>query len=107
MPLIPPISVSSIIPIQPLVAPIADALGISGGATGGNPFGAILSDAIQKVETFQTNASASVDRFLSGEGEELHQVALNTQQADLSFQLFMQVRNKVVSAYQEVMRMQI
>ena len=59
------------------------------------------------MEAFQANADKSVTNFLSGEGEELHQVALKTQQADLSFQLFMQVRNKVVSAYQEVMRMQI
>jgi flagellar hook-basal body complex protein FliE len=48
-----------------------------------------------------------VNRFLSGEGEELHKVALATQQADLSFQLFMQVRNKVVTAYNQVMQMQV
>jgi flagellar hook-basal body complex protein FliE len=44
---------------------------------------------------------------LSGEGEELHQVALATKQAELTFDLFMQVRNKVVAAYDEVMRMQV
>jgi flagellar hook-basal body complex protein FliE len=71
------------------------------------PFQSVLLDAMQKVEAFQSSADASVNRFLSGEGEELHQVALKTQQADLSFQLFMQARNKIVSAYQEVMRMQI
>ena len=48
-----------------------------------------------------------MDRFLNGEGEEIHKVALASQQADLSFQLFLQMRNKVVSAYQEVMRMQV
>ena len=59
------------------------------------------------VETFQSNAAESVNRFLSGEGEELHQVALATKQAELTFDLFMQVRNKVVAAYDEVMRMQV
>ena len=59
------------------------------------------------VESFGQNAQASIDRFLSGEGEELHQVALKTQEADLSFELFLQARNKIVSAYQEVMRMQV
>ena len=49
----------------------------------------------------------SVERFLSGEGEELHTTILATQQAELSFDLFLQVRNKVVSAYQEIMRMQM
>jgi len=77
----------------------------SGGSSG--PFGSVFSNAIQQVESFQNNADASINRFLSGEGEEIHKVALATQQADLSFQLFLQVRNKVVSAYQQVMQMQI
>ena len=46
-------------------------------------------------------------RFLSGEGEDLHTTILATQQAELSFDLFLQMRNKVVSAYQEIMRMQM
>ena len=75
--------------------------------TGGPAFASVFSDAISQVELFKQNAQQSVDRFLSGEGEELHKVALTSQQADLSFQLFMQVRNKVVSAYQEIMRMQV
>src|SRR5437660_262446 len=66
-----------------------------------------FSAAVAKVESFQANAQTSVDRFLSGEGEELHQVALKAQQADIAFELFTQVRNKVVAAYQEVMRMQV
>jgi flagellar hook-basal body complex protein FliE len=76
-------------------------------ATGGPAFASAFSDAVSKVESFQENAQHSVNRFLSGEGEEIHKVALASQQADLSFQLFLQVRNKVVSAYQEIMRMQV
>ena len=63
--------------------------------------------AIQNVEGSRQNASASVEQFLSGEGDELHTTILATQQAELSFELFLQVRNKVVSAYQEIMRMQM
>jgi flagellar hook-basal body complex protein FliE len=59
------------------------------------------------VENFSQNASNSINSFLSGEGEELHDVALKTQEAELSFDMFLQVRNKIVSAYQEVMRMQV
>lgn len=70
-------------------------------------FQSVLSDAISKVEGFQQNAQASVDRFLSGEGEELHHVAIASQQAELSFQLFMQVRNKITAAYQQIMQMQV
>jgi len=50
-------------------------------------------------------ASASVEQFLSGEGGELHSVVLATQRAELSFDLMLQMRNKIVSAYQEIMRM--
>src|ERR1700733_10711946 len=81
----------------------------SGGSTspGGSAFQSVLGDAISKVESFQNDATSSVNKFLSGEGEELHKVALATQQADLSLQLFMQVRNKVVTAYNQVMQMQV
>ena len=74
---------------------------------GGGAFQAVFSDAVAKVESFQQNAQTSIDRFLSGEGEELHHVAIASQQAELSFQLFMQVRNKIVTAYQQVMQMQV
>ncbi len=74
---------------------------------GGGAFQSAFSDAVSKVDGFQQNAQASMDRFLSGEGEELHHVAIATEQAELSFQLFMQVRNKIVTAYQQVMQMQV
>ena len=73
----------------------------------GTAFQSLFSDAVSKVESFQTNAQNSVNNFLSGEGEELHHVAIAAQQAELSFQLFMQVRNKIVAAYQQVMQMQV
>jgi len=59
------------------------------------------------VEAFGQDATSSVQRFLSGEGEELHSTILATQRAELAFEMFQQVRNKVVSAYQEIMRMQM
>lgn len=66
-----------------------------------------LSSAIQEVQQSQTNASDSVQKFLSGDGGELHSTILATQRAEMEFDMFMQVRNKVVSAYQEIMRMQL
>jgi flagellar hook-basal body complex protein FliE len=78
-----------------------------GTSSTGSAFQSVLGDAISKVESFQNDATNSVNKFLSGEGEELHKVALATQQADLSLQLFMQVRNKVVTAYNQVMQMQV
>ncbi len=76
-------------------------------ARGGGDFQNMLLGAIQGVEAVGQNASSAVSRFLSGEGEELHTTILATQRAELSFELFQQVRNKVVSAYQEIMRMQM
>jgi len=67
----------------------------------------VFASAIQSVESSTQTASASVEKFLSGEGGELHSTILATQKAELSFDLFLQMRNKVVNAYQEVMRMQM
>ena len=66
-----------------------------------------MADAVNKVDGVQKSSQATVERFLNGEGEELHNVALQQQQAAISFDVFLQVRNKVVQAYQEVMRMPI
>ena len=55
----------------------------------------------------RVTATATVEKFLSGDGEDLHTVALATQEADLAFEMFQQVRNKVVNAYQEIMKMQM
>jgi flagellar hook-basal body complex protein FliE len=66
-----------------------------------------LSSAIQSVENNSQQASQSVEQFLNGEGGELHTAVLATQKAELEFELFMQVRNKIVGAYQEIMRMQL
>jgi flagellar hook-basal body complex protein FliE len=77
------------------------------GSKSASGFGSILTDAMQKVESLGDDATKSVENFLSGEGDDLHKTIMTTQRADLAMELFLQVRNKVVSAYQEVMRMQV
>jgi flagellar hook-basal body complex protein FliE len=95
------------------ITPVGMPAGIPSLPPGGGPnapagsFQSVLSDAIGRVQQAQDSSQSSIDRFLSGEDEEVHKVALATQQAELSFDLFLQVRNKIVSAYQEVMRMQM
>lgn len=83
------------------------ALPSSAAAQNSAGFSSAFSDAVAKVESFQQNANTSIDKFLGGEGEELHHVAIAVQQAELSFQMFMQMRNKIVAAYQQVMQMQV
>ena len=90
--------------IQPIRLPEAAAKPLSGT---GDAFQNILSDAIQRVEDYRQTADTAVQRFLTGEDEELHKVAIATQQAEVSLELFLQVKNKVVQAYQEIMRMQL
>ncbi|MBI4875648.1 MAG: flagellar hook-basal body complex protein FliE [Acidobacteria bacterium] len=97
---------SPIPPIRPPVPAIPEIQPSSQNVPGGG-FGAVFRDAVQGVERLGSDASEGIQRFLSGEGGELHTVALDTQRAQLAFELFLQVRNKVVEAYQEVMRSQI
>lgn len=73
----------------------------------GTEFRSLLEGAIERVENSRASTEQSVNNFLTGDGEELHSVILNTQRAELELELFLQVRNKVVQAYQEIMRMQI
>ena len=73
----------------------------------GGDFSSILKGAIQQVEASSNNAQQMVEQFLSGEKEDIHTVALSGQRAELQFELFQQVRNKVVQAYQEIMRTQL
>jgi flagellar hook-basal body complex protein FliE len=96
-------------PLAPIRSPAAipELTPLGGAGSSGPGFGSVLADAIGQVERFQQNADSSIGKFLAGEDEEVHKVALATEQASLSFDLFLQVRNKVVSAYQEVMRMQM
>ena len=70
----------------------------------GPTFASVLQDAVGQVEAFHRSAEVQTDRLLAGESEDLHGTILATQQAELAFELFQQVRNKVVQAYQEVMR---
>ncbi len=97
--------INPISPIRPIIAPELTQAGQSNAPAGG--FQSVLQSIVGGVEQSQNQAATAVNSFLNGSNEELHSVALASQRASLEFELFMQVRNKVVSAYQEVMRMQL
>jgi flagellar hook-basal body complex protein FliE len=95
-------------PISPISSlPSVDSIRPAGETRAGGSFADIFAGAVRNVESYGRDASSSVERFLNGEGEELHNTVLATQRAEMSFDLFLQMRNKVVSAYQEIMRMQM
>ena len=70
-------------------------------------FQGLLEGTINSLESMQNDAAGAVQKFLSGENDELHTTVLAAQRAEIAFDLGLQVRNKVVSAYQEIMRMQM
>jgi len=69
-------------------------------------FREVLHGAIDDIQRLQTQAEDKVAGVLQGDGGDVHSALIAVEKADLSFQLMMQVRNKIVSAYQEISRMQ-
>ena len=88
------------------VTPVAP-IGETAKTSGAKGFQDILKDAISRVEQSRADATTSVEQFVSGENQDLHSTILATQKASLDFELLLQLRNKVVQSYQEVMRMQL
>ncbi len=75
--------------------------------SGGPDFGTILKDAISTVNQVQKESNQEIEKLMTGESQDLHATLIAVQRADLSFQMMMQVRNKIVQAYQEIMRMTV
>ncbi|HOM99903.1 MAG TPA: flagellar hook-basal body complex protein FliE [Acidobacteriota bacterium] len=73
----------------------------------GVDFKQLLSEAIREVDQAQKISDQQVEQMISGEIQDVHAAMIALQKADLSFQMMMQVRNKLIDAYQEVMRMQV
>jgi flagellar hook-basal body complex protein FliE len=87
--------------------PIIDfqpAKGTAGEANSG--FMKTLGDAIEEVERLQASADGQVTGLLNGGGQDIHSTMIAVEKADIAFQMMMQVRNKIVNAYQEISRMQ-
>ncbi len=70
-------------------------------------FGQFLSEALDNVNKLQNDAKQASVNLAAGKVDDISQVVVATEKASIALQLTMQVRNKVVEAYQEVMRMQM
>jgi flagellar hook-basal body complex protein FliE len=70
-------------------------------------FGNIIDRAVQEVDGKMKVAAADQAKVLSGETNNLHQAMISMQEASLAFSLMVEVRNKLVDSYQELMRMQV
>ena len=95
--------------INTVVGPLSrlpenDSVSASAAAPG---FGRYLKGAIGEVNQLHHDANQAVEALTAGRSQDVHNTMIALQKADVSFRLLMQVRNKVVAAYETVMRMQI
>lgn len=70
-------------------------------------FGKILGDLVQQVNALDKSTGQSIEKLITGEADNIHQVMIAAEEASLTFSLMMEIRNKLIEAYQEIMRMQI
>jgi flagellar hook-basal body complex protein FliE len=85
--------------------PDTASFGVGNDSDGGS-FGDVLKSAVQGVNQLNQSATAQVNNLLQGGSGDVNGVMIAVEKADVSFQLMMQVRNKIVSAYQDIEKMQ-
>lgn len=77
-------------------------------ATSGAPgFGESLKTAVNKVNELQNTAHQSMEALATGATQNIHETMIAIEQAEISFKFMAQVKNKIMTAYQEIMRMQV
>jgi flagellar hook-basal body complex protein FliE len=79
--------------------------GVAGNAST-TPFAGMLQSMVQQTSALDQKASQAATRLLNGSGVEIHDAMIATQKADMAFELALQMRNKAVGAYQQMMSMQ-
>ena len=72
-----------------------------------NSFGGVLKSALNKVNQVQKEADQAIHELAAGDEKDIHQTMIAIEKAEVSFQLMMQVRNKIIAAYETIMRMQV
>ena len=98
--------ISSIGGLLPLT-PKAPSAGGSAGQTPGADFGSALKQAVGALNQLGAQADSSSMALAKGNPIDIHEVMLANEQASLGFSMAVQVRNKLVDAYQEIMRMSV
>ena len=93
------------IPTFPGTTPASPLSPPAGGSQEGG-FGSTLKEAMNQVNELDQDSQSQVADLLQGKRQDLHNVMIAVEKADVAFQLMMQVRNKIVNAYQEVSKLQ-
>ena len=94
-----------LLPLAPTVAPAAPAASPTRQA--GAAFGDILQSLVTAADQQQQQADRTVQTLHGGGEKNLHEAMIAMEQADISLRYLVQVRNKAIEAYQEIMRMQV
>ena len=78
-----------------------------GQAGSSGTFSDLLRKSVEDVNQMQTEADTAVKELVAGRSKNIHETMLAVERADVSLKLMMQVRNKIIDAYKEIMRMQV
>ena len=70
-------------------------------------FGEVLAESLKKVDALQEDADAAVAQIARGEGLGIQEAMVAIEKTDVAFKLMMEVRQKILDAYQDIMRMQV
>ena len=87
--------------------PEAPSIATGAQGAGGADFGRLVTDGMSQVNQQLMSSQVDLQRLATGQVQNLHQVMMNLEETRLSFQLLLQVRNRMLEAYQDVMKMQI
>jgi flagellar hook-basal body complex protein FliE len=98
---------AAITPITPAATGSTGQAGALGTNTGDGSFGSLVKGAVERLDRGQHHVEEEMARAVAGESPDMHRTMVALQAEDLSFQLALQVRNKVIGAYEEIMRMQV
>jgi len=93
--------------LNPGLSPTDGKAGLNKAGEAGPSFTDTLAKSIEEVNHLQKEADQAIEKLASGELQNVHGAMLAVTKADTAFRMTMQVRNKIVEAYQEVMRMQV
>jgi flagellar hook-basal body complex protein FliE len=74
---------------------------------GQKSFAETLKDAVQSVNQLQKNSDVQMEKLATGKAQSIPDVMIAAEKADIALRLMLQVRNKIIEAYQDVMKMQV
>jgi len=115
-------SLSSIMPNMDMLTPEATSLpaggiqmpselaappGVTAAQPAGDSFASMLGQMVSEVNAKQVTSGQTVNALQSGQSVPLHQAVIAMEEANVSFQLMVEVRNRLLDSYQEIMRMQV